>query len=232
MQKNDKPLKVLAIDDDPDIILYMKKIIENRGHIFFHAFDLNSGKQILKDKLPNVVFIDLKFENENSTRFIRQLQKEKYFKIMSLVIMSSYETPKLLEFSHLVGALKYLKKPLSNVLLTQVLNQVDMVKPVIEVNFPPSAKATGQGKFQAQIHGINEVNCEVITPVYFEYSQIIQPEGYLFKKLDLPIKCIMASAKSRTNPKGGSPITDFRFVGTSEEKLKILRQIKLTGSKA
>ncbi len=51
-------IKILIVDDEEDFCMVMKSYFVSKGYEVLLAFNLNSGLQILKDKKPDVLFLD------------------------------------------------------------------------------------------------------------------------------------------------------------------------------
>ncbi len=80
--------KILIIDDDPDIISYLKKLFETEGYETLTAKDGTEGFEILKNEKPDLVTLDLEMPNETGTGFYKHLDRNKELKDTPVIIIS------------------------------------------------------------------------------------------------------------------------------------------------
>lgn len=66
---------ILGIDDDPDILSYLKIVLEAEGFIFLGAESAETGLQVFKEEDPDAVIVDLMMEEVDAgVHFARELQ--------------------------------------------------------------------------------------------------------------------------------------------------------------
>lgn len=119
----DTPLKILAIDDDEFIRIFMKDVFwlhSKSGDKFDVVSDLKKAKDFLKDpqNKPNLIFLDLRLPEvegqtpdiENSFRFLMELRKNPETKDIKVIIFSSFGDQEIQNRALKLGADKFMVK--------------------------------------------------------------------------------------------------------------------------
>ncbi len=79
--------KILIIDDEPDVISYLEKLLQTAGYETVSANDGTAGLEVLKAENPDLITLDLQMPQETGTAFYRHIRRdEKYNKIPIIVI--------------------------------------------------------------------------------------------------------------------------------------------------
>ncbi len=66
---------ILSIDDDPDILDFMKTVLESKGYEVATAGTAEEGLKVYKQVNPDVVFVDLMMEEVDAgTAFVKELK--------------------------------------------------------------------------------------------------------------------------------------------------------------
>lgn len=74
--------KILVVDDDADIIISMKAILESEGHTVFTAKNEKECIEKFSSETPDVVFLDLMMEKMDSGIILCRAIREKSRKVM------------------------------------------------------------------------------------------------------------------------------------------------------
>ena len=66
---------ILCVDDDPDILSYLKIVLEGEGYEFVGAGSAEEGLQAFKQGQPDLIILDLMMEEVDAgTRFVKDLR--------------------------------------------------------------------------------------------------------------------------------------------------------------
>ena len=82
------PKKVLVVDDDPDVRLINRTVIEENGYTALVAEDGEQGLQIIKKEAPDLVLLDILMPKQSGLRLYSQLKTNKSLEKISVVILS------------------------------------------------------------------------------------------------------------------------------------------------
>ena len=120
---NSTPLKILAIDDDEFIRIFMKDVFWIYGKTadtFTIVSDLKKAKAFLSDPKtkPNLIFLDLRLPNEdggapdmeNSFKFLEGLKKTESTKNIKVIVFSSFGDKEIQDHVLKLGADKFMIK--------------------------------------------------------------------------------------------------------------------------
>lgn len=125
---NNQP-KLLIVDDEPDIVVYTRKIYEKKGFITFGATDGIAAVEIFKKERPQVNLIDIHMpfspiDGVETLRRIKEIDKE----AVCIMVTRITEKPKI-EESKKYGANAYLLKPIAIEDLDKAIAEVTKAKP-------------------------------------------------------------------------------------------------------
>lgn len=100
------PIKVLIVEDDPDVMMAMTEAMEEEGHTVLAATGISAADEMIKTGLPDVAIIDHGLPDGTGDQFAARLQAEGNTKI----IMHSGEARRSKVVSSLDRPVKYVLK--------------------------------------------------------------------------------------------------------------------------
>ena len=66
---------ILCIDDDPDILSFLKIVLEAEGYVVPQASSAEEGLKVYKETKPDLLIVDLMMEEVDAgTNFIKEIQ--------------------------------------------------------------------------------------------------------------------------------------------------------------
>jgi two-component system, OmpR family, response regulator len=68
--------RVLVIDDEPDVVDVLSRVLEKRGYQVISAPDSNAGLALCREQTPDVVVTDIIMPGEHGVDLIRRLRSE------------------------------------------------------------------------------------------------------------------------------------------------------------
>ena len=84
--------KILVVDDDPVIVKYIVKLLNDNGYETCTAANGLEAFDKLKEERPDLITLDLEMHEEWGPRFYRRLMKEKEFKDTPVIVISGLPT--------------------------------------------------------------------------------------------------------------------------------------------
>jgi DNA-binding response OmpR family regulator len=114
----DKPIKILVVDDESDIVEYLRAILEEEGYSVISASNGEEGLIKIKDEGPNLVISDLIMPSMDGFQLLSAIRKEEppLSKIPVLMLTSAGRTYKKGEYAEDIAvdydADDYLDKPI------------------------------------------------------------------------------------------------------------------------
>jgi DNA-binding NtrC family response regulator len=103
-------LKVLVIDDEPEIGRLFSKILSEEGCEVFAAMNGNDGICKIKKRNPDLVILDLKLPQKSGIEVLREIRK--FNEELKVVVLTAYETVESAVEAMKLGAHDYLSKPI------------------------------------------------------------------------------------------------------------------------
>ena len=104
--------KILVVDDEPDIVRVVVKIMEARGHEVVTADDGPSAVEAATAELPDVVILDLNLPQMDGFEVCRKIKSGETTSHIPVVMMTAaYTTVEDAEKGTDLGADEYVVKP-------------------------------------------------------------------------------------------------------------------------
>jgi CheY-like chemotaxis protein len=72
----DRPLSVLVVDDEPDVLTYLAAVLEQRGHHAHVALNAAEGFALIKQERPDVACIDIVMPEETGIALYRRIRSD------------------------------------------------------------------------------------------------------------------------------------------------------------
>ncbi len=88
---NEKP-KILIIEDDTDLVAAMEKMLESKGYIVVTAYDPDTGKEKLKQTLPDLIILDVMFGSEDESRgfnFAHAIKSDRNYSAIPILMLTA-----------------------------------------------------------------------------------------------------------------------------------------------
>jgi len=102
---------VLIVEDDPDLALFMKLTLESHGMAACVSPDAESAFQLLPEKIPRAVILDLCLPGMDGFEFLAKIKAEKKTKDIPVIIYSTKKGAGDRRRARALGASDYLMKP-------------------------------------------------------------------------------------------------------------------------
>jgi len=114
-------IKILHIDDEPEICEMMKMILEDEVKHFYSAKNILDAYEIYKEHKPDIILLDISMPYDSGIEFARKIRGNDH-SVKIIIITAHSDTEKLLLVSDL-KLTKYIIKPFFTEQLFGALNQ-------------------------------------------------------------------------------------------------------------
>jgi CheY-like chemotaxis protein len=139
---------ILVVDDEPDIVIYLKTLLEDEG---FQVMTANDGEEALervREKKPDFISLDLVMPKKSGIRFLYELRHNKEWSKIPVVIVTAHardqgvrkEIDDLFAGKTISGPQVYLEKPI------KPKDYVNMVKRELGIEIPENGENQPAGK--------------------------------------------------------------------------------------
>jgi len=116
--------KVLIVDDSPTETYKLTSILEKNGHSVITAETGESGVEVAKQQLPDVVLMDVVMPGLNGFQATRQLTKAKETASIPVIIVTTKDQETDRVWGLRQGARAYLTKPIEEKTLMSIVSEV------------------------------------------------------------------------------------------------------------
>jgi CheY-like chemotaxis protein len=117
-----KPIKVLIVDDEPDMRFFLCNLLGGCGYATIDAGDRRDGLRKAKREKPALIILDVMMSNEDGLQLYRDLKEDFRLKSIPVIMVSSVGKKSFLQYHRSHCTLPeepasapgvYLKKPLN-----------------------------------------------------------------------------------------------------------------------
>lgn len=105
--------KILIVDDEPNIVMTLEYAFKKQGFEVYIARDGSEALDILKDKIPSIVLLDIMMPNVDGYQTLKKIKENPILKNTKIVFLTAKNKASDVEKGLQLGADKYLIKPFS-----------------------------------------------------------------------------------------------------------------------
>ena len=80
--------KILVVDDELDVITYLKVFLEKNGYEVVTASDGDEGLKVAEKEKPDLVTLDIMMPKETGVRFYRRAKKDEALASIPIIVIS------------------------------------------------------------------------------------------------------------------------------------------------
>ena len=130
--------KILIIDDEPDIVIYLKVLLENSGYSVITASNGQEGFELARTETPDLVCLDIMMPRKTGVALYQEIKMDPKLKKLPCIIISAYESAysfkgqafrRLVQDRTIPEPLKFFEKPIDvNVFLEFINSYLNKAK--------------------------------------------------------------------------------------------------------
>jgi len=119
--------KILVIDGEPDVALYLKTFLEDHGCIVLTAHDGDAGLTIAQEEQPDLIFLDIMMPKRSGIALYEQLKYDKKLRSIPVVVIGGLESAYSLQGPKFRRLIPDPKTPEPIAFLEKPINVFDLV---------------------------------------------------------------------------------------------------------
>ncbi|MCP4373821.1 MAG: response regulator [Deltaproteobacteria bacterium] len=124
-------LRILSIEDDPEMRGLIQLIFERQGHRVIGAKRGDFGVEFLHSLKPDVLLLDLMLPDIDGWEIYRQMKEdEELSKIPVIIVSARNEAQDAADGHQVIGADRFIEKPFEVKSLIEAVNEVSEQLPV------------------------------------------------------------------------------------------------------
>lgn len=104
---------ILVIDDSNTNIVLLESLLERNGYSVSSALSAREGIETIKDKIPDLIYLDLIMPELDGLEFLRILRNNKSWKDIPVIILSAISDKETITKCKKLGVTEYISKPLN-----------------------------------------------------------------------------------------------------------------------
>lgn len=130
---------VLYIEDHPNNVLLIQRIVKAEGHTFLHAADGESGRIALDNNQPDLIFVDLRLPGQiDGFDLIRYIKSNARLQNTPTVVLTAFGRGETELAARQAGCDAFLHKPADireiRTVIRQYLGEPAPAQPVVPAN--------------------------------------------------------------------------------------------------
>ncbi len=102
-------LKILVVDDEPEIAEILKNFFERKNYIVYTANDGGAALDVIRDQRPHLVFLDIRMPKMDGLAVLRNIRL--IDTSMKVIMVTAIEDDRTIAEAKTLGAVDYIRKP-------------------------------------------------------------------------------------------------------------------------
>lgn len=115
---------VLVVDDEPDVLLATRLLLENAGYSVLEARSGEEALEQVEKAEPDAIFLDLRMPGLDGLAVLEKLGAKGHLDRIPVIVLSAHGSPDRVERSVELGAKAYVTKPFRKDDLIRALDSV------------------------------------------------------------------------------------------------------------
>lgn len=124
MQNLSKKVRVLLVDDEPNILLAVEFLLKKEGYEIRKAYNGQQALNVLVDFKPDIVVLDVMMPELDGFEAARQIRNMPNFEDVRIIFLTAKGTQEDKMRGYSNGGEVYLIKPFDNEELVRIVNEV------------------------------------------------------------------------------------------------------------
>ena len=87
--------KILVVDDEPDIVEFLRDILQERGYTVRSADNGVTAFEQVQAERPDLILLDVEMPQETGTGFYRKLTRRSELRDIPVIIVSGYHSRRI-----------------------------------------------------------------------------------------------------------------------------------------
>jgi len=132
-QTSDSQKKILIIDDEPDIVVYLTTLLEDQDYTVVSAADGRQGLELIRKEKPDLVCLDIMMPHKTGVALYQAVKTDPELKEIPCIIISAYESAytfkgqafrRLVQNRSIPEPLRFFEKPLDIPVFLEFINDL------------------------------------------------------------------------------------------------------------
>lgn len=121
-KKKSQKIKVLVVDDEPNIVQTLKDRLEMNDYLVFTAHNGNDGLKIAQEQSPDVILLDVIMPLMDGHEMLEKLRQQEWGKTTSVIMLTARSQAQDIARARACGIEDYIIKPFD---LSELLEKIE-----------------------------------------------------------------------------------------------------------
>ena len=81
--------KILIIDDEPDIVTYLRMLLEDQGYTVISATDAQAGMEMARKQKPDLICLDIMMPKRSGLSLYKDFKMDEELRTIEIIIVSA-----------------------------------------------------------------------------------------------------------------------------------------------
>lgn len=104
-------INILAIDDHPEVLSEIARILNRVGYGCLRACDMSSAAEAIAETTPDLIIADVSLSGHSGANFCDELKRRFDMEEVPVMFLSSGQSPDIIRRADTNGGTYYLRKP-------------------------------------------------------------------------------------------------------------------------
>ena len=216
--------RALLIEDDPDVRVLIKKILESAGLKVSEATSVEQGLAIALDLAPHIIITDLNLPEQSGFTFLEKRRENVSIKNVPVLVCSGLSDMKSINKAISLGAADYLLKPISAQIILQKVRKSLYNNAFRKILFEPKARPKVSVTVSGQIVMANETGFLLQAPARLSLDTPVKVASLFLDQLDLTNAPLKTAGRPGRFAESGQYLNDVMIVGITERAATAIRR--------
>jgi CheY-like chemotaxis protein len=122
LQAQDKAV-VLVIDDDPEVVAGLAKVLSSAGYLSHCCRDAEGAIECIQETTPDLIISDINLGGHSGLQLCQRLKRDEGLSEVPFMFLSEAQVPDIIRRSHEAGGTYYLRKPFDAQVLLELVDK-------------------------------------------------------------------------------------------------------------
>ena len=123
-RKKSQKVKVLVVDDEPNIVQTLKDRLEMNDYLVFTAGNGAEGLQLAQEQIPDVILLDVIMPVMDGHEMLEKLRQQEWSKPVSVIMLTARSQAQDIARARACGIEDYIIKPFD---LSELLEKIESI---------------------------------------------------------------------------------------------------------
>lgn len=181
--------RILVVDDDPDVLKLVEKVLSTKKHQVFTALDAIKAMDMLNSSSFDLLISDGNMPHFSGFELVAQIKNNKRLSKMAVAMLTGMRERKDIEKAIRAGVDDYIVKPIDPMVLIQKVEHIFDKKPPVrhlECEVPINLRmSTAKCILDVRLTHISEIGMVLNAPFPLNEGQAIEVPLELFRRIEV-----------------------------------------------